>query len=70
MLDDPHTQSQYPLRFNLSQDGHHVIFGAPSTGKTTMLQTLVMSLVLSYSPQFTLWILVAGAWEYLKISHM
>ncbi|MDD4729782.1 MAG: type VII secretion protein EssC, partial [Dysgonamonadaceae bacterium] len=64
MLDDPHTQSQYPLRFNLSQDGHHVIFGAPSTGKTTMLQTLVMSLVLSYSPQdVNIYIMDFGGWS-------
>ncbi len=64
MLDDPHTQSQYPLRFNISEDGHHAIYGAPGTGKTTMLQTLVMSLVLSYTPQdVNIYIMDFGGWS-------
>lgn len=64
MLDDPHTQSQYPLRFNISEDGHHVIYGAPGTGKTTMLQTLIMSLVLSYTPQeVNIYIMDFGGWS-------
>lgn len=50
LLDDPRSQSQYPLYFNLSDDGHVAIYGAPSTGKTTILHTAVMSLALSYPP--------------------
>lgn len=64
MLDDPHTQSQYPLRFNISEDGHHAIYGAPGTGKTTILQTLIMSLVLSYTPQdVNIYIMDFGGWS-------
>lgn len=50
MLDDPRSQSQYPLRLNLAEDGHTVVYGAPGTGKTTFLQTAIMSLALSYTP--------------------
>lgn len=51
MLDDPRTQSQYPLRLDLPRDGHTVIYGAPGVGKTTFLQTFVLSTALSYSPR-------------------
>lgn len=50
MLDDPRSQSQYPMRLNLLEDGHTVVYGAPGTGKTTFLQTVIMSTALSYSP--------------------
>ena len=64
MLDDPHTQSQYPLKFNISEDGHFAIYGAPGTGKTTMLQTLIMSLCFSYSPQdVNIYIMDFGGWS-------
>ncbi len=49
LTDDPVSQSQYPLNLNLS-NGNTVVYGAPMTGKTTFLQTLIMSLCLSYSP--------------------
>ena len=51
MLDDPRTQSQYPLRLDLPQNGHTIIYGAPGVGKTTFLQTFVISTALSYSPE-------------------
>ncbi len=51
MLDDPRAQSQYPLRLDLPQLGHTVVYGAPGAGKTTFLQTFVLSSALSYSPQ-------------------
>ena len=64
MLDDPHNQSQYPLSFNISEDGHFVIYGAPGTGKTTMLQTLVMSLCRSHTPQdVNIYIMDFGGWN-------
>ena len=50
MIDDPRTQSQYPLRLDFADEGHIVVYGAPGTGKTTFLQTLIMSLALSYPP--------------------
>lgn len=50
MLDNPRSQSQYPLEINLQNDGHLAIYGAPSTGKTTFLHTSMLSLLLSYTP--------------------
>lgn len=50
MLDDPRNQSQYPMRLNLLEDGHTIIYGAPGSGKTTFLHTVIMSTALSYSP--------------------
>ena len=35
---------------NFSADGHIAVYGAPGTGKTTLLQTTILSLALSYSP--------------------
>ena len=50
LLDDPRSQSQYPFYFNLSEDGHTAIYGAPGTGKTTLLHTVAMSIALAYPP--------------------
>lgn len=51
IVDDPENQAQYPLRVNMGEEGHVVLFGAPGTGKTTFLQTLIYSLVKNYSPE-------------------
>lgn len=51
MLDDPRSQSQYPMQLNLIESGHTVVYGAPGSGKTSFLHTLIMSTALSYSPE-------------------
>lgn len=50
-VDDPKRQAQYPLAMRFSEQGHIAIYGAPVTGKTTLLKTLVMSAALQYSPR-------------------
>lgn len=50
LADDPAEQAQRPLVMNLGRDGHAAIFGAPGTGKTTLLQTLVIALARTYTP--------------------
>ncbi|HYF79106.1 MAG TPA: type VII secretion protein EssC, partial [Symbiobacteriaceae bacterium] len=50
LADDPENQSQTPLRINLGKDGHLAIYGAPGNGKTTLLQTLALSLGAAHSP--------------------
>ena len=50
MIDDPRSQSQYPLKLDLASTGHVAVFGAPGVGKTTLLQTTILSLALSYPP--------------------
>lgn len=50
LIDDPKQQRQYPLRIHFGKEGHLLVYGAPGYGKTTFIQTLITSLVLSYSP--------------------
>lgn len=49
-IDDPRSQSQYPLYLNLSEQGNAVIYGAQGSGKTTFLHTVIMSMALMYAP--------------------
>lgn len=51
LIDDPKTQSQYPLHLSFTEEGHYAIYGAPGTGKTTLLHTAIMSMALSCTPQ-------------------
>lgn len=64
MIDDPSCQSQYPLVFDFTKDGHIAVFGAPGTGKTTLLQTAVMSMIMQYSPEdVNIYIMDFGGWS-------
>lgn len=64
MVDDPEKQKQYPLEWNFTRDGHLAVFGAPVTGKTTLLQTAIMSLVQTYSPtELNIYIMDFGGWS-------
>ena len=50
IIDDPKNQAQYPLCADFTGSGHMTVYGAPVTGKTTFLQTLMMALVTQYTP--------------------
>lgn len=50
LVDDPDHQKQYPLVLDFMRDGHQLLFGSPSSGKTTFIQTVLMSAALSYTP--------------------
>lgn len=64
MLDAPAMQKQYPLKLDFTGDGHISIFGAPGTGKTTMLQSTVMSLMLHYTPEeVNIYLMDFGGWS-------
>ena len=39
------------MALNFSESGSYVVYGAPTTGKTTLLQSAAMSLSLCYSPE-------------------
>ncbi|MBR3307143.1 MAG: type VII secretion protein EssC [Lachnospiraceae bacterium] len=64
MVDDPARQMQYPLKLDFAENGHYAVFGAPSTGKTTLLQTALMSLVTTYTPEeVNIYIMDFGGWN-------
>lgn len=50
MFDMPESQSQGVQYIDLAANGHHAIYGAPGTGKTTMLKTIIASLCMNYTP--------------------
>lgn len=50
--DDPVNQFQMPLILNFSEDGNHAVCGIGMSGKSTFLQTLIYSLIHSYSPEY------------------
>ncbi|HWP97445.1 MAG TPA: type VII secretion protein EssC [Syntrophomonadaceae bacterium] len=61
MVDDPTNQLQEPVGIDLGREGHMALYGAPGTGKTTFLQTIITSLTLDHSPeQVNLYILDFG----------
>lgn len=64
LIDEPQNQCQYPLALNFSKCGHTVVYGAPVTGKTTLLQTLVMSIASVRKPdEASVYILDFGGWN-------
>lgn len=50
-VDDPQHQQKYPLNVNFSDLGHIEVLGAPATGKTTFLKTLITAAALRYRPE-------------------
>lgn len=64
MIDAPKSQRQYPLTIDFTNDGHTVIYGAPGTGKTTLLSTLLISLCTSYKPdEVSIYVMDFGGWN-------
>ncbi|MFC3931715.1 FtsK/SpoIIIE domain-containing protein, partial [Streptococcus dentapri] len=51
MADMPYAQKQEAVSIDLIHDGHVALYGGPSTGKTTFLQTAILDLVRHYSPR-------------------
>lgn len=50
MGDDVLSQRQFPVWLDLMANRNHMIVGMASTGKTTFMQTLIMSFAMRYSP--------------------
>ncbi|MEK3713913.1 type VII secretion protein EssC [Paenibacillus sp. FSL R7-0333] len=51
-VDNPSDQEQYNLEINFNLNGHLLVYGAPSSGKTTLLKTMIMSLAMKYDPEY------------------
>lgn len=64
LVDNPAGQSQYPLCLNLESDGHTVLVGAAGSGKTTFLQTAMMSVCATKTPQeAVIYAMDFGSWS-------
>lgn len=51
LLDDPRRQRQDAWMLDLTRGGGHVaVYGAPQTGRSTLLRTLALSLALTHTP--------------------
>ena len=74
MVDNPYLQSQYPVALNFSRDGHCLVHGLPGTGKTTFLQTCIMSIAKQYRPdEVNVYALDFGSWSmnlFTNLPHM
>lgn len=64
LTDDPVNQCQYPMELDFGKLGHTMIYGAPVTGKTTLLQTLIMSISMSRKPdEVSIYVMDFGGWN-------
>lgn len=71
LIDDPARQARYPLSLELSTDGHTIIYGAPSSGKTTFLHSLITSIAIRYSPDNVfIYAMDFGSWGLSKFSEL
>lgn len=71
MYDAPKLQAQGVQFMDFSAEGHCGIYGAPGTGKTTLLKSVVLSLGLHYSPQdVNIYILDCGGWSMSAFTNM
>lgn len=50
LYDDPAHQQQSVEYIHLAKDGHCGIYGAPMTGKTSLLRTFLLSLAMTHTP--------------------
>lgn len=50
LYDDPENQRQDIFTVNFAKTGNILLLGAPNTGKTTFLQTLIFGMIRRYSP--------------------
>ena len=61
VADIPQAQKQEAVAIDLSKDGNILLYGSPSTGKTTFLQTAAMDLARKQSPEnLTMYLLDFG----------
>lgn len=71
IYDRPKTQSQGPAEIDFIENGHLAVYGAPATGKTSFIKTLIMSLCLSYTPEdISIYAIDCGGWSLSSFAAM
>ncbi len=71
IYDKPAIQKQGIQNIDVFNDGHIGIYGAPTTGKTTLLKTIIMSLAERYTPRdVNFYILDCGGWSMSVLADM
>lgn len=64
IYDSPRTQSQGIQYIDFEKTGHLGIYGAPTTGKTSLLKTIMLSIGLNYTPlDVQIYVMDCGGWS-------
>lgn len=71
MYDAPQIQAQGVQLMDFAAEGHFGIYGAPGTGKTTLLKSVVLGLCMLYTPEdVNIYILDCGGWSMSTFANM
>lgn len=71
IYDIPAQQEQGVQYINFTQDGHYAVYGAPGTGKTNILKSIITALGILYTPKdVNIYILDCGGWSMSVFSEM
>ena len=71
IFDKPESQQQGLQYIDFIENGHYAIFGAPSTGKTTLLKSVILALGMLYEPtDVSCYILDFGGWSMSAFADM
>ena len=64
IYDAPALQAQGVQYMDFATEGHYAIYGAPATGKTSLLKSILLSLGMLYTPDdVSVYILDCGGWS-------
>lgn len=71
LYDNPSEQDQGIISINLIEEGHYGIYGAPATGKTNLIKTILTSIAMNYTPEeINLYCIDCGGWGLSVFSEM